>query len=590
MALTPNRRNPDAVNKFTIDDFTPGINRWSRSPGVVAPTVGGAVAPSYMPYGPKGSAAHAYRCYARQGVGLLPLPTYRVAQVYTVVDASHPVCVSLGNMMTLAGRGGVYADIVSAFLVQHGTGFGAATDFGVARQQVDFVNFAPTFVYTSSAGQFPRDTTSWPMMDHAVFANPPPPSTVGVFARTVVTTDPISTSFTTTTASTGKWVTVRGWTTPTVSTAPESSNGTFGLIGLIGSYPRVFYHEARMGIWQIGSAETVTNNFVASDADVLYVSNLLDPTTIIEVGTFFPEMGTTIGAWGSWSTGELIVIYAEGGAVLINGDMTNSQNTKLGGVMGTGGAWGRGALTPIGMVYPRLHEAVYMWNGDNTAQKISAQIPDGVFTRTPQANGFASSGDNNTSTQVWGEWVVFPNNWMFDTVNQSWWLVEDPTVINFQVYGGEQLGTLLSAPGPQYAAAGENCSLNTYFWDKGWAASSWFWQSNPIPVTIGNLVTITSVEIVASNQTATPARITVQPVSPAQPYPTNPLVGQNNNMVFFDIPAHVSGFRASHRLGYDDYNIQLAVNAMNTDTGQAAPTLHAINLEYGHIRPAGIQS
>lgn len=579
----PSPFNDQALQTFSINDFTSGINRWAQTN---AP-------PSYAPFAPPGSAAHAYRCIGRQGIGLMPLPTYTTVQTFSELAGSTPLCLSLGNMMTLTQRGGATCDIVAAWLVQHDQGISATTDFIITRDQPPV---ASAIVYNStSTGAFPTNTLQWPTMDHGVFQD----QTTSAFARTVITTDPNYTSFATTpTSGQGRWVTVRGWTTPTSTTAPDSLSGPFNMIGLIGAYPRIFYHEARMMIWQIGAALTTPGGFVQSDADVLFVSNhpttgnpggTLDPSAISQAGTFFPEMGTMIGTWGSWSAGELVGIYHEGGGFILNGDPMSSSLSayKLTGLMGTNGAIGRAALTPIGMIYCRYNEGVYVWNGDNSCQEISKQVPDGVFTRIPLTPGFMGVGAGAMSQEAWGEWVMFPNNWLFDTATQSWWLCEDPNILNMQVWANGNT-YMVSSPGTAYADPGEVASVNIYKWSKQSAATTYFWQSNPVPMTVGALVTIMSVEIVASNLTPTPARITIQPVSPTQPFLSDPLPNNNNSIVTFDIPPYSNAWRATKRMGYSDYNVQLAVTASNLgDNG--APTLHTINCSYAPTRTSGIQ-
>src|SRR5215471_14754391 len=102
---------PDqGLQYVAINDFTAGIHRHGR---VSTPL-------HYSPNSPQGSAAHAYRCIARPSVGLVPLPSYKVVQTHTATDAAQPVCLSMGNMLSLAARGGAVGDLVSAMLVQHG--------------------------------------------------------------------------------------------------------------------------------------------------------------------------------------------------------------------------------------------------------------------------------------------------------------------------------------------------------------------------------------------------------------------------------------------------------------------------------------
>jgi hypothetical protein len=486
-------------------------------------------------------------------------------------------------MKSLAGRGGVVGDIVSNVTTQVGNPATNVT-FALTRKRIDLSTFTPTVVYSNTATSFNPTTTTWQPMDFGSFQDP----TTHAYARCVLAIDPLSI-----TGSTGTWVTVRSYLTP--ATPADSASGTFPLIPQnFGTYPRVFYHAYRMGIWQVNSS-TTTDGFQASDQDVLSVSDQLVPTAGASIpayftppnyASFYPEMGTVTGAWGSISTGEYVGIYFEGGAFLVYGDLYNFSSTvKLPGVTGTAGMMWPGALTPSGLIYTRLNDGAYVWNGDNVSQKISTQIPDDQFLRT-KPPGFEQSSANTTSMAVFGQFVVFPNNWTYDTLTQSWWLIEDPTVLNLQVWCSSPLG-LFGSPGYATAATGVSATLNTYYWSFTNAVSSYFWLSNPLPITQDALVSIQLIEIVASNPTATAATITILPQVPVN---QRPLQQQNGNQpLTFTIPANTVAFRGSQRLGYTDYNVQLSVTSANTNSSNAAPILHELNVGYTVTRTAGVQ-
>lgn len=584
-----------SVQTYSITDFTPGIHRTSRPF-----TVG-----SYAPGAPPGSAAHAYRCYAKPEIGLLPLPTYQLASQLTVpASTTQPVVLSMGSMRCLAPRGGAVADIVTSYLSTYGLlgtgpgGIGGTTNFYVSRHQVDLVNFAPAVIYSSQSTQPPANTTSWPAMDFATFQDPPV-TTTGTWARTVITHDPISTATNTGNNTTGTWICVRGWHTPTTVTAPDFETGTFPLINnTFGTYPRVFYHNPTMGVWELQSAGTASRALVSIDTDTMLIGDQLAPTNIGNPfrNAIYPEMGSQVHCWGTWSTGEFVAIYLEGGAFIAYNNLQNTSTFyKLQGVNGSFGM-GKGALTPIGMIYPG-HEFVYVWNGDNVSQNISRALPEAVFIRTPIGNNFYASPSPTANQEAWSEWVFFPNNWMFDTATNAWWLCEDPNVINFQVFAKATPVGFVSSPGIAYAGINQPVTLNTYYWAKTSAAGSYFWQSNPIPVTVGALVTIEGVEIVVSNLSNTACIVTIQATSPpgqatnnqnSFPMQTSPYSNTNPSIVTFTIPPLANGYRATQRLGYADYNVSLAVTANNITSTNDAPTIHAINCFYTQTRPSGV--
>lgn len=556
--------NDPQLQTVSINDFTAGIVRFARGDyPVVYPSVA-----------PLGSASVAYRCYAKAGIGLIPFPTYTQVQTFTDTGTSStPFLLSIAGMESLAAN---FDDsLITYFEEVEGTTASppVTVDSVITRLAIPtrsgIVSATPTTVYTNTFTT--PALTNWPNMDIGEFENG------GTFARCVVTTD----------FNTGgggpvpQWVSIPDW----ASSADENSGA---LSGPAFESPRAFYHATRLGYFESPFA-TTAGGFTSCNGDILTVSStplVLQPFT--QSGIFFGELGSVIGTWGSISTGEFFALYTQGGALLFYGDLlAPTQVIKLPGVVGTGNVLGKAAQSTLGLIYATEDDGVYAWNGGNTADKISLQIPDDVLARTKPPSTFGLVDHTHSSQAAWGQWVFFPNNWVFDMATQSWWNMEDPATLNFQVHTQSVSSQFFhSAPGFVSNNTGAALTLHTYRWDKNLPATSYTWISNPIPATVGALVQLQAVEVVATNPTANSATITVTAtVPPGQtPFPQqNPTQAQT-----YTIPANTVAWRGSLTFGYTDYNIELQVQAANSGSA-AAPTIHALNIGYTMTRVSKVR-
>jgi hypothetical protein len=557
------------LQMLRVADFSPGIIRFSR----------GGYSSSYGTSAPLGSAAQAVRCIVRPNVGLVPYPSYRVAQNYSLPSAGVAQCLSVGNMRCLSAIVGAFGGdyiIQNYVLNQGGT---TTTLFNITRGTVPIPSAslgipslptaAPTLVYTESSatsGQAP-----WSQMDEGLFQDP----STSNYAHVVITTS----------ACSFQWVTISSWLSPT--TPPAYAVGA--LPSPAAYTPKIFYHANRAGLFHSTLDVNDALGFGGRSSDALYTSDLLSLANWTLGGFYFTEMGAGVACWGSISTGELFMLYAGGGAVLLYGDMfAPSSAYKLPGVVGPGFCTGPAAQSPAGLIYATESDGAYLWNGGNTSSKISNQIPDDMLFRAPLPSAFNTMQFRNNSMQVpWGAQVMFPNNWVYDTITSSWWMSEDPNIVSFQVYAAS-LNTprvFYATPGYSLVGAGVAPSIPTYQFDNQLPATTYSWLSNPIPVTQDALVSIELLEIIASNNSITPSQITVTPTVPTG---QNPLPNSNQNQpLVFIIPPNTVGYRASQRLGYTDYNVQIQVYA--DGLGTAAPILHEFSVGYTSTRVAGVQ-
>jgi hypothetical protein len=295
--------------------------------------------------------------------------------------------------------------------------------------------------------------------------------------------------------------------TPTVSQPWVYSFARAVLGGqLIGHQGRIVilqYTSVTLSGWQGSTGQIITNDALSfSDPP-----NSLPPGNFpTQNEVFVPEYSTGYGCWGTMSISELLLIKHKGGAVYVTGDIANPTVTHLPGVISTGGLISQCAPTPVGLMYPTATNGMYLWNGGNTSQKISNQLDDGFFL-TPQV---IPNFGVQVQVEPWNEWILVSNNWLYDTVTQGWWRLEDPTQTTNTNIG-------IPSPGPvfswyarsyqdnlMYAAVGAylNSPASEAIWvyDRTKPASTFSWQSHPIPVTTERLVDVRELVLLAQGQ------------------------------------------------------------------------------------------
>ena len=233
-----------------------------------------------------------------------------------------------------------------------------------------------------------------------------------------------------------------------------------------------------------------TNNFASPFAPTLTPIFSLDP-----------QQPGGYGSWGSISFGELMLIKRAGGALHVLGDIlgTNTLVTRMAGVTPTGNLTNRASQTPNGLVYCVDNDGAYIWNGDNVSHKVS-KLADRFYDRT----------DGNPSAGIfirhapWGDWVVFPNNWLYDTLTDSWWQLEAPAT-----YTSVMVAESMAATRLLYTVAADNTGQVSVF-DRLQPASTYVWVSHPIQVTEQTLIDVLDVEVGVSHNASILGEVDVQ--------------------------------------------------------------------------------
>lgn len=161
--------------------------------------------------------------------------------------------------------------------------------------------------------------------------------------------------------------------------------------------------------------------------DALYDGNTVFWTEVNDdaVDEFFQvftyDRHSPIGLIESVSSTDLLLLYHDGGAALIQGDLNNPIVRRLPGVVGTGGIECIPAMTSLGLVYGRNKGGVYAWQGGDESINLSPQMADDFWIDKDYdlkmldlMGGFCQ----------WGDWIITPNGWWYYVPTKAWWNIE----------------------------------------------------------------------------------------------------------------------------------------------------------------------
>lgn len=285
------------------------------------------------------------------------------------------------------------------------------------------------------------------------------------------------------------------------------------------------------------------------------------------------------GAWGSISTGELLLLKKYGGGVMLNGDIDDPSSViPLPGIESVGAFVGHADSSTIGLVYCSQSRGAWIWNGGNTSQKISAQLRDNFFDATTEQ----SMPSNNYGFFVghWQDWILFSNNYMYDADSNAWWVLypkagngnADVTGETFFWYNQAALGSILFAS-PLSIGTGMGENLNWYYqFDNSIPAQHWQWESLPI-VAVPNharVVDVTQVIVRASCPTGAGSAFTIT-------------IGTWTATSVADIGLDPTTFRfnaGAGSLGLEDIIITITGDDTTGTPGNSAPIIHSIDVGY----------
>lgn len=178
------------------------------------------------------------------------------------------------------------------------------------------------------------------------------------------------------------------------------------------------------------------------------------------------------------SAQELILLKNRGGGLSVVGDLDSPTITALPSIVSGNGGRVIPTNTHTGLIYAVIDGGVYSWQGGDTSTKLSPTLDDN-FWRVPNIRGFIS---NDGKFDTWGDWGMVTGNWLYDTVTQSWWLLDDPTTISIFQWASSPVasaaGSMMYGTPITYDGATNNTVV--YGWNKRIPATTYRWRSQYI--------------------------------------------------------------------------------------------------------------
>lgn len=338
----------------------------------------------------------------------------------------------------------------------------------------------------------------------------------------------------------------------------------------------------------------------ASDLVTNEVINFTDPPngiTMVNAQTYFGiEEPFGYGASGSISAGELFLVKQRGGGLVVSGDIVSPTVTFFPGIQPTGAMYGRADSGPAGLFYGSNAQGYWNWNGGNTSTKISNQLDNGFFT-IPDWN--ISAGNSTPTnfgfyTECVGDKVYVSNNWVYDTVTNSWWTYfprpgQDPNHTGYNLYWYSNVDGEVA-----YAAPLTFTSADTHFsfrFDQTLPSAYWSWKSNPIILSQDRLIDVRELLFRFSSSPES-----INPTAQITVYSGGNVVGSvstNAGQITHTPTSIRCPIGPGVTAGSNAYAAQdLTFHIYATD-GTAAPILHWIDIGYRerqHIPTTGVPS
>lgn len=274
------------------------------------------------------------------------------------------------------------------------------------------------------------------------------------------------------------WYEEGGANTKFVRTYPNPSTPTTNAlrdISLTLPCDIIVAHQGRLVMFeQRGWAHGSPGSWISNEQ--IWYTNINLPTIEPSVAaTFATDRMTGIGIAKSVSASEFVIIKFQGGGYAVGGDFSNPTVMRLPGVAPTHGATTIPVYTPAGLVYGQLGGGVYAWGGGDSSILLSPQLEDDFWLHPNAAQWINYHG----KFELWKNWIVAPRGWVYDTITQSWWRLQDiglGSPVPYFHYGVDYGGTLHAVP--------DRVLTDTPLVDSYSAATPgtlYYWESNFLP-------------------------------------------------------------------------------------------------------------
>lgn len=458
----------DNLQFLKINDFSPGImQKLNRLSGDTMTYPVGAA-----------DATNTFRCIALPGGGLGPLPKQGTS--YTRTGGNPTATVTIGKIynqrFTISG-----AHIAGPI-------FGSGDNLGFTKQEL---HIAYEYGANVSGTQYTR---KYQWERHRLWESTPTVDSLVGYATTddspLTTLQMRPTWFHTYRADNssataiGAPLVVAGWyaaggglTQRFWDTFPDpAALGSIGVKSISTKNPEgIFGHQGRsveldQNSWTHGGAGTWSFN-----EQVFYTSVNLATLTSSVAAVWGQEDCQGFGAFASMNASEMMAVRIGYGGYIIRGDLDNPTILFVPGIPGTGNTRHNAAITPIGLVYGSRNGGLWAWAGGDTAELLSPQLENNFWQPSDGVGDFV---DYAGKMAFWKEWVLTPDNWLYDIRTKSFWRLDDPSVISiYHWLQNTDSHVMYGCP----RDIGDSAP-SLYNWNANNPATSYSWESQVLPL------------------------------------------------------------------------------------------------------------
>lgn len=278
-----------------------------------------------------------------------------------------------------------------------------------------------------------------------------------------------------------------------------ASGGLVGPDGLVAHQGRIVIFP--LAVLAVGDDQLYTTN------ESLYWSVLNDVETMdTTIGnSYFKAIvsydnPTGYQVYQSLTANEFLLIKAKGGALIVSGNLNDFQVRNLPHVRGTGHSMNRGSVSPKGFLYPTDGGGVWLWDGGDSSVHITDHMEPDFWRPEPvsPANGVQSENDwgyQYSKCDDWNQYVMFPNNWLWDSDFGGFWRIDNTEDYVIHQWASDWRG--LCCYGIPSGIT-DNTDTVLYEFNKVIPATSYSWESHPMPFSQERKSEIRMVQLVAT--------------------------------------------------------------------------------------------
>lgn len=283
-----------------------------------------------------------------------------------------------------------------------------------------------------------------------------------------------------------------------VSTFPNDATPTLDTLYDITTsiaLPIITVHQGRVVISEVTNYGFGTQGTSVTSENLQW-TNVNDDSVVNIVQAFVPENPNGYAVLYPMSANELFALKQTGAALMV-GDLDNPSIQNLPMVPGTIIVQ-TATASPLGLIYGSEQSGVWVWqHGDSSTLLSPNMLPDFWMIANEPLTG------NRYRFECWDDWIIVPNNWVFDTLTKGWWRLENEATFQINKYG--RYDKFLYGAKRTYTHA----ALTAFYsWRKDKGAVSYSWQSHPIWETIDRIFSVREIELVAKGQGTVVATLT----------------------------------------------------------------------------------